>query len=283
MGRRKGGLIELLEVASTLPWKVSVALMPLSFVLCHWIVVGFAATPSPAELSGLSTVVIRGYINTFAIISQYILPLIFGIAALVSILRRSRSMRLVDEIGSGARAHIAGLSWQQFESFVGEGFRRRGFQVTDRGGAGPDGGVDISLSRGEERFLVQCKQWRAQKVGVAVVRELYGVMAAEHVVGGYVVTSGSFSKEASAFAAGRNIELIDGNGVAALIEGLQVSAPKPEQAEAATTKTPTSKTPTCGKCRSSMVLRTANKGSQAGDRFWGCSQFPRCRHTMAIG
>jgi restriction system protein len=278
MGRRKGGLIELLEVASKLPWKVSVALMPLSFVVCRWLALGFATTPSPADLSGLSTVVIHGYIHTFASIFQYILPLTFGIAALVSFLRRSRSIRMVDEIGSGGRAHIAGLSWQQFESFVGEGFRRRGFQITDRGGAGPDGGVDLSLSRGRERFLVQCKQWRAQKVGVAVVRELYGVMAAEHVVGGYVVTSGSFSKEAKEFAAGRNIELIDGNGLAALIRDVQVSVPKLEQAGVATAQPPT-----CGKCRSSMVLRTAKKGSQAGDRFWGCSQFPRCRHAVAIG
>ena len=68
--------------------------------------------------------------------------------------------------------------------------------MTERGGAGPDGGVDLTLARGDERFLVQCKQWRVQQVGVAVVRELYGVMAAEHAADGYVVTSGSFTRDA---------------------------------------------------------------------------------------
>jgi len=58
--------------------------------------------------------------------------------------------------------------------------------------------------------LVQCEQWRAFKVGVDVVRELYGVVAATGAIGGFVVTSGRFTSEASAFASGRNVTLIDG-------------------------------------------------------------------------
>jgi Restriction endonuclease len=51
---------------------------------------------------------------------------------------------------------------------------------------------------GAERFLVQCAQWRAFKVGVDVVRELYGVMAAKGAAGGFVVTSGKFTDDAIA-------------------------------------------------------------------------------------
>lgn len=35
--------------------------------------------------------------------------------------------------------------------------------------------------------------------------------------------------------------------------------------------------PTCPRCGSDMVLRQARKGEHAGDEFWGCSRFPRCR------
>ena len=35
MGRRQGGLSDLLNVAARLPWKVSVALAPVSFVVLH--------------------------------------------------------------------------------------------------------------------------------------------------------------------------------------------------------------------------------------------------------
>jgi len=36
----------------------------------------------------------------------------------------------------------------------------------------------------------------------------------------------------------------------------------------------------CPKCGNEMVLRTAKKGVNAGDNFWGCSMFPKCRMTM---
>ena len=38
-----------------------------------------------------------------------------------------------------------------------------------------------------------------------------------------------------------------------------------------------SDTPTCPKCGSSMVKRTAKSGNNAGNVFWGCSNFPSCR------
>lgn len=37
--------------------------------------------------------------------------------------------------------------------------------------------------------------------------------------------------------------------------------------------------PTCPKCGSAMVLRRAKTGKSAGQSFWGCSAFPRCRMT----
>lgn len=33
----------------------------------------------------------------------------------------------------------------------------------------------------------------------------------------------------------------------------------------------------CPNCGGQMVLRTATCGPHAGDRFWGCEQFPYCR------
>jgi len=34
--------------------------------------------------------------------------------------------------------------------------------------------------------------------------------------------------------------------------------------------------PTCPKCGSPMVLRTAKRGSKPGSQFWGCPNYPRC-------
>ena len=51
-----------------------------------------------------------------------------------------------------------------------------------------------------------------------------------------------------------------------------------------TTPTPTrvttvSSTPSCPRCGSRMVRRTARRGWNAGNQFWGCSRYPGCRGT----
>ncbi len=40
---------------------------------------------------------------------------------------------------------------------------------------------------------------------------------------------------------------------------------------------PAGEVPSCPKCGGSMVRRTAKSGSNAGNSFWGCSQYPACR------
>jgi len=48
-------------------------------------------------------------------------------------------------------------------------------------------------------------------------------------------------------------------------------APKPSSSIA---------TPTCPKCSTPMVLRTATRGTTKGDQFYGCANYPKC-HEVA--
>jgi predicted RNA-binding Zn-ribbon protein involved in translation (DUF1610 family) len=41
--------------------------------------------------------------------------------------------------------------------------------------------------------------------------------------------------------------------------------------------------PSCPKCGSRMILRTAKSGPKPGQQFWGCSNFPKCRYIVADG
>lgn len=38
----------------------------------------------------------------------------------------------------------------------------------------------------------------------------------------------------------------------------------------------------CPQCQSPMKLKTAKKGANRGNKFWGCSQYPRCYGTRDI-
>nr|WP_307761661.1 restriction endonuclease [uncultured Pseudomonas sp.] len=48
---------------------------------------------------------------------------------------------------------IEGISWREFELLVGETFRRKGGTVIEKGGSGPDGGVDLVLHLGTDKYL----------------------------------------------------------------------------------------------------------------------------------
>jgi restriction system protein len=157
-----------------------------------------------------------------------------------------------------------------------------------------DGGVDLELRKDGELHLVQCKQWRATKVGVAIVRELFGAMAAAGSTGAYVVTSGVFTKEAQRFAEGRNITLIDGDALQGLIGDAKnfkkpqarserpISRPESVQDRQAPTVAESESTPQCPTCNGPMVKRVARRGAKAGNAFWGCADYPNCRGTRNL-
>jgi restriction system protein len=189
-------------------------------------------------------------------------------------LRQYQRKRLLDahaDINS-----IRNLSWKDFEKLVAEAFHRQGYWVAEKGGANADGGIDIVLKRADERVLVQCKHWRTRMVGVAKVRELYGVMTAEHATRAVLVTSGSFSEDAIAFASGKPLELIDGPQLEDLVRTVRTSAPKTTAVQTASTALG------CPECGGKMVRRTAKKGIMAGSSFWGCSRYPSCHGLRQI-
>jgi len=148
----------------------------------------------------------------------WLLPalLLVGAAALV-LRRRLRASLQTQVAANGTRRALAQMSWQEVEELVGAYFRRREFSVIELRRAGPDGGIDLELTKRGEYYLVQCKHWRAPSVDVDTVREFHRVMAARHAVGGFVVTSGSFTTEAGKFAEGRELELINGQQLAAVM------------------------------------------------------------------
>jgi restriction system protein len=160
----------------------------------------------PGDIAHVAT---QAMWKAFAYAGQFIVPAACLIAAVVSAYRRHERKQLVSNVtGASSSDALGDMTWREFEVLVGEGFRLQGYEVNETGGGGADGGVDLVLRKDREKFLVQCKQWKAFKVGVTVVRELYGVMAAHGAAGGFVVTSGRFTDDAKAFADGRNIRLV---------------------------------------------------------------------------
>jgi restriction system protein len=281
--RRKTSTAEdLIDITSMLPWWVGVALAAVSYLVLH----AWAARPLVVAGGGVPVVSTGMILHPLIVAGQYVLPVLLLIGAAVSAARRRRRKSLVDGVAAGKTADVLeGMSWHEFELLVGEGFRLQGYQVVETGGSGADGGVDLILRKGGEKHLVQCKQWRAYKVGVQVVRELYGAMAAYGAASGFVVTSGRFTEDAQAFAKGRNLKLMDGEALFALIraargarreEAVREAKDVPVAAKANAGAAPLM-APVCPRCAGQMVRRVAKQGARAGESFWGCGAFPKCR------
>jgi len=278
LARRKQNFIEdLIEITSKLPWWVGVALAIVAYVWLHSVAV--SEVTAVIQSGKMGNFVGQTLFKTLASVGQYLLPFAFLVGAAMSAFGRYKRRALHEQVAASPdRGALNDMSWQQFEALVGEAFRRKGYAVSETGGGGADGGIDLALKKEGETFLVQCKQWKAYKVSVTTVRELYGVMAAEGATGGFVVTSGVFTDEARAFAVGRNIELMDGKALHALIRGVSV----PAKAVAASPAATPAGSPACPVCQSAMVRRTAKRGANSGNAFWGCSQYPGCKGIRAI-
>jgi restriction system protein len=273
--RNKDGeaLEGLVYLIARLPWWLGLAVAVASYLLLHSV----AASPMPAvtDPKQLNTAVAGSVWRAVATVGQYLVPLLCLAGAGVSVFKRRQASQLHSDAANRADG-IAQMSWREFEVLVGEYFRHLGFSVAVTGGGGPDGGVDLLLQKGSDRYLVQCKHWRARRVGVEAVRELYGVMAAQRKAGGFVVTSGDFTDEARAFASGREVQLINGR---ALQQAVQA-----QSAAIATKHLSSSAAFLCPVCYSSMVLRQARNGANAGQKFLGCSQFGKtqCRGSRPV-
>jgi len=297
--RRKSSTAEdIMDLVAMLPWWAGVVLA----IVSYWILHGIASAPVPALQPGhqVAQVATSAIWQGLATVGQFLLPILCLFGAAMSAMRRKRRNALFDSASSSSADVLDQVTWQQFEQLVGEGFRRRGYTVREIGGGGADGGVDLVFTKAGDKTFVQCKQWKAFKVGVTTVRELYGVMAAHGAAHGFVVTSGRFTQDASSFARGRNLTLIDGPALLQLLREARSTTVRPGASNAvksmtnarpvsAATSIPRmaapieSVDPFCPRCGKVMERRMARRGPAAGKAFWGCSDFAAgCRGSRAM-
>lgn len=303
--KKTSPLEDMMDLVALLPWWAGVGLAVVFYLVLSPLAASFSQ-PAPVKPGQIGAMVQGALLGGLAMVGQYVAPMVCLAGAALSGWRRRQRRALVDEVAQApAASTIDGMSWAEFEMLVGEAYRLQGFQVTETGGGGPDGGVDLVLTRGGEKFFVQCKHWKAFKVGVETVRELYGVMAARGATGGFVVTSGRFTNDARLFTQGRNLQLVDGPRLLAMLQQAQQSrsavaaviaahggvhheppappsVPSAQAAAVPPADGPASAQPGCPKCGCGMVRRIARTGNNAGGSFWGCSTFPACRGVRQV-
>jgi hypothetical protein len=169
---------------------------------------------------------------------------------------------------SAQHANVKALDWFQFEKLIAVVYEQQGYSVERFGGANPDGGIDLILTKPEATFAVQCKHWKSWKIGVKQVREFLGALADRGIQNGIFVTLQEYTSEAKQLAARHQIQLIGETELMQMLENVDWRFNPGIIAILNDTRK------TCPKCESEMVQRTAKKGGNVGQRFWGCSKYP---------
>jgi uncharacterized protein YjbI with pentapeptide repeats len=121
---------------------------------------------------------------------------------------------------------------RQFEELVAEILGSFGWEI-ELTPATKDGGYDIfavskDVSGLRSHWIIECKKYAAQnKVGVEIVRQLYGVKSDLKVANALLATTSTFTKGAQEFKASRyDLELRDYNGILEWVQSYRSTAPK---------------------------------------------------------
>ena len=123
------------------------------------------------------------------------------------------------------------LDAAEFEWLVGELFRREGWTVEETGRQdGPDGNIDLNLTREGTRAIVQCKRWTSWLVDVDEVRKFAGTLLREGLPGGagIFVTLSDFTGQARTEAEKAGLTLVNNRELFRRVEQVRRTEPCPK-------------------------------------------------------
>lgn len=99
------------------------------------------------------------------------------------------------------------MKGEEFERFLGELFKRRGFKVSYTATSG-DYGADLILKDGQDVIAVQAKRY-SSTVGVKAVQEIIGAVKMYNATEAWVVTNSHFTRQAEKLADINDVYLIE--------------------------------------------------------------------------
>lgn len=144
----------------------------------------------------------------------YIVVIFLILNTIVSKMYRyiKRNCNLKNKINYEVVKHnLKDMTPREFEEFTGELFNQLGFVATVTQ-ATRDNGKDVVLESRNGKIYIECKHYQGS-VGREIANKLYGVMCADSVQGGIIITTGHFTGDCIEFCKRVGILLYDMSGI----------------------------------------------------------------------
>ncbi|MFF2089396.1 restriction endonuclease [Paenibacillus sp. NPDC058174] len=207
---------------------------------------------------------------------------ILGIYAAIVILYNQKQTERLKRSGI---KEIDEMEGRRFEIYLGHLFRMHNYDVEVTQATG-DFGADLVIKKGSKKIVVQAKRY-GKNVGLKAVQEIRAALDHYGAAEAWVVTNRDYTEQAYALANSNGVRLINREQLIALILAVnpankssgQHTTPI-EQVMPSTQIATSIEEPDdleCPKCGYLLVKRSSKRGE-----FYGCSNFPKCRHTRTM-
>ncbi|MHA6484448.1 restriction endonuclease [Paenibacillus sp. strain BS8-2] len=198
------------------------------------------------------------------------------------------NQKRIERLKRSGIAEIDKMGWREFEIYLGHLFRMHGYTAEVTQAAG-DYGADLVIKKDGNKIVVQAKHY-AKNVGLKAVQEIRTAMDHYGASAAWVVTNRDYTQQAYTLAKSNGVVLVNREQLIEMILAVNpnqssrsksparvepVPAPVPVAPVAAALEEPDDFE--CPKCGYLLVKRKGTRGE-----FYGCSNFPKCRHTRAI-
>lgn len=168
------------------------------------------------------------------------------------------------------------MDWREFEKFITFVFLKKWFKAKTRKGKN-DGWIDVDAIKDWQKYAIQCKKWKDYKVGVVEIRSFIGAMEVEWSDLKWIyITTSKLTQEASIYfnKMSHKLELWDADNLESYINEYTERIKENYILE----KNHVDLSPLCERCGTEMLLREAYRWKYKWEKFYWCSNYPKCRN-----
>lgn len=161
----------------------------------------------------------------------------------------------------------------QFEHYLKALFKELGYKSEVTKGSN-DFGADLIIKKDSEKTVIQAKRYKYKNhVSIDAVQQIYTAIPYYKANSGWIITNSQYTKSAEKLASVTNVKLIDRYKLVNFINEI-----KPSITPTEVKKIIQPKARKCPECKNDLIIRR----SKAGNEFFGCSNYPTCKHTESI-
>lgn len=218
---------------------------------------------------------------TWDFLKYIVYPVLFGFAILLIkfIGKKTYEKLKLNRMAKYGMDYIDKMDGFQFEVYLKALFQKLGYkpEVTRKTG---DYGADLVL-KGKNKIVIQAKRYNQKnKVGISAVQEILGAKEYYKANEAWVITNSTFTPQAIKLAESSNVKLLDREALQKFINQINPESTAENNLAKEVFNEVESENKKCPRCGNDLVVRVSKK---SGAKFMGCSGFPACRYTEAIG